>query len=163
MTNLYGNSNKRITYCDSQFAAICEKKYVFEIKHIFFRDQNNQKHQNIYKKSIFPSKIFTWKNRFSRPNFDFSDFSRTFFLISKKYFFSELKKKVGYSFDVEFRDLSIADVFRVIRALLLPENNSFLKKGFLYHQKSGLGLIFTSSSREAIQLFCTTGLNQKHY
>ena len=44
-----------------------------------------------------------------------------FFSTPKIYIFSELKKKVGYSFDVKNCDLSIADVFRAIRALLLPE------------------------------------------
>ena len=36
--------------------------------------------------------------------------------ISKKYFLSELKKKVGYSFCVEFSNLSIHEVFRTFWA-----------------------------------------------
>ena len=64
--------------------------------------------------------------------FDFFS-SEVFFLISKKYFFSELKKKVGYSFDVKKCDLSIADVFRAIRALLLPEIFPTKKHQIFFH------------------------------
>ena len=55
-----------------------------------------------------------------------------FFSISKKSFFSELKKKVGYSFDVKNWDLSIADVFRAIRAILLPEKVIYPKNGLFF-------------------------------
>ena len=49
------------------------------------------------------------------------------FLNSKKmYFFSELKKKLGYNFDAEIRDISIYEIFRVIPALLLMFWDSFL-------------------------------------
>ena len=41
-----------------------------------------------------------------------------FFDLKKIIFFSELKKKVGYSFDVKFYDLSIYEHFRAIPALL---------------------------------------------
>ena len=58
---------------------------------------------------------------------DFEKFSKKIsdFFRSQKNFFSELKKKVGYSFDVKNWDLSIAGVFRAIRAILLPEKLYF--------------------------------------
>ncbi len=62
-------------------------------------------------------------------HFDFFYFSKMFekcslfFDRSQKFYFSELKK-VEYSFNVKNCDLSIADVFRAIRALLLPERAS---------------------------------------
>ena len=51
-------------------------------------------------------------------NFHIFDFEISHFFCSK-FLFSELKKKVEYSFDVKNCDLSIADVFGAIRALLL--------------------------------------------
>ena len=72
-----------------------------------------------YKKSTFSMKIL-W---FPIDIFMFFHFSKnfTFFKIFfrsiKKYLFSELKKKVGYSFDVEKVDLPIYDVFSAFWAL----------------------------------------------
>ena len=40
-----------------------------------------------------------------------------FFSVSKIYFWGDLKKKVGYSFDVKLYDLSIYEHFRAIPAL----------------------------------------------
>ncbi len=40
-----------------------------------------------------------------------------FFVIKKKYFLSELRKKLGHNFDVENCKLSIGEVFRAIPAL----------------------------------------------
>ena len=54
--------------------------------------------------------IFQKKN-VRQKNFDF------FFDREKKYFFSELRKKIGYSFDAELSELSIYEVFKAIRAL----------------------------------------------
>ena len=47
-----------------------------------------------------------------------------FFGWSQKFYFSGLKKDVEYSFDVKNCDLSIADVFGAIWALLLLERTS---------------------------------------
>ena len=55
-------------------------------------------------------------------------FSEIFFSIPKKNNFSELKKKVGHSFDAEKTDLSIGDVFQAIRALVLSEISGKCKK-----------------------------------
>ena len=43
--------------------------------------------------------------------------SSQFFLIPKKYFFSELRKKIGYVFDVKISNPSIYDVFSAFWAL----------------------------------------------
>ena len=69
-------------------------------------------------------KMQNFKNFKFLKNIDFSMFFpkklgkyRTFFCwISKKYFFSESKKKVDYSFDAKKLYLSIGGIFRAIRA-----------------------------------------------
>ena len=57
---------------------------------------------------------------------------RFFFDLKKKFFFG-VEKKVGYSFDVKNWDLSIADVFRAIRAILLPEKSICKKRAIFFH------------------------------
>ena len=53
------------------------------------------------------------------PPKNFQKKSSKFFELEKNViFFSELKKKLGYNFDAEIRDLSIYGVFRVIPALI---------------------------------------------
>ena len=47
-------------------------------------------------------------------NFDDKKKIEFFFIIEKKYFFSELKKILRYSFDAEKVDLSIGGIFRLI-------------------------------------------------
>ena len=86
--------------------------------------------------------VVIWKNIFSQ-----------FFLFDlKKIFFFGVEKKVEYNFDVKKCDLSIAAIFRGIRALLLSERastisdhrisgktrRSHLKKKLLYYEDGDL-------------------------
>ena len=54
---------------------------------------------------------FSGEKFFGLTNFQKMKILKTFFLSAAKNFFSELRKKIGYSFDVEKPDLSISDVF----------------------------------------------------
>ena len=80
------------------------------------------------KKSIFQLK----KSIFEKMILDFwiffSKIFPFFFDRSQKIYFSELKKKVEYSFDVKNYDLSISEVFSAIAALLDGFWSCFLSK-----------------------------------
>ena len=67
----------------------------------------NRKSQNRFEIFDFPPRFFVghFRKIFGWKNFHF------FFELGKEIFFSELRKNVGYSFDVKFSDLSIYDVF----------------------------------------------------
>ena len=118
------------------------KFYIEAIPHFFLNSEKKSK-KSIEKKF---DDFFFAKNRIKNrkfqifenldffenlTNFDFwSDFSRKFFSSKKNrkmfsseiflIFFSELRKFLGYSFDVEFSPLSIYDVFSVFWALHRP-------------------------------------------
>ena len=73
--------------------------------------------KNIEKKNVEPKKI-----KISKISINIFFFDPKIFLIfifdRKKYLFSELEKKKVHSFDVEFWELSIYEVFRAFPALL---------------------------------------------
>ena len=88
-----------------------DKKYFLSRSKNVFRKKNRKKIGKILENVNQKINIFQY----------FADFFRFFFekrfLIStKKYFLSELKKNLGYSFDVESSNLSIYEVFRVFLA-----------------------------------------------
>ena len=91
-----------------------EKIYFFsnlDRRFFFFRSKNfNQK-------STFFDSIFGWKFFDLRKNIFFEKFFFHRFEVGKKYFFSELRNFLGYSFDVKNCDLSIYEVSRVFWTL----------------------------------------------
>ena len=90
--------------------------FFFQLRKIFFWDRS---------KNVFLEKwFFTKKSKKEKSSL----FSRLFFDRSQKIYFSELKKKVEYSFDVKIRDLSISEVFRAIPALLTILERCLMKK-----------------------------------
>ena len=111
--------------------------FFFNFEKIFFSSSKKK----IRKKLIFFWKMKKVKN-FNEKSYmifhwkiDFFIFqknlqkNRNFFSSSKKIiFFRSWKKKLGYSFDAEIRDLSIYGVFRMIPALLPMFWDSFLSK-----------------------------------
>ena len=82
------------------------------------------------KKWTWKNRFFSWKNRSSKKWFwiFFLEKFSFFFDRSQKIYFSELKKKVEYSFDVKNYDLSISEVFSAIAALLDGFWSCFLSK-----------------------------------
>ena len=76
------------------------------------------------------SKLKILGNRFLKfPDFFSAIFFQTFFVQASKNIFSELRKKIRYSFDVEIQALSIYDVFRTIPALLPSIQTALVTKG----------------------------------
>ena len=109
------NSEKKIIFCSI-------KKFSENFSKIFGHEKNSPAKS---KKNQFQNaKISTFRNfnffrfcgqKFFGPTF-FGNFPGKFFDRAKKYFLSELRKFLGYSFDVKMSDLFIFYAFRFIRA-----------------------------------------------
>ena len=121
------------------FFQLRKKKFFFEIKNIF-QKKVGHKYFSWFFPKIEKSKIviekrhLRKKSRFSKKNWFFFNDPKNI------YFFKVEKKKLGYSFEVKIRELSIYGVFGVIPALCHDSNSICRKRNAPRNEPKSIGL-----------------------